>query len=103
MYGENYWIVAMKISTVKIKHSSGYCLINQSDFDPDLHELYNDVSFSRLINLNTASVKDLTNLPTVSSNRANLIVENRPYESIEQAKARLSKLNWQVIENLVEV
>lgn len=33
----------MRVPTVKIKHSSGdYAVINESDFNPDLHELYEE-------------------------------------------------------------
>lgn len=30
----------MKVPTVKIKHKDGYAIINESDFDPDKHELF---------------------------------------------------------------
>lgn len=30
----------MHTPTVKIKHGSDYAIINESDFDPDVHELF---------------------------------------------------------------
>jgi len=30
----------MKLKTVKIRRGEGSCLINERDFDPDKHELY---------------------------------------------------------------
>lgn len=33
----------MRIPTKKIKHDDGYCIINESDFDPDVHEPYDEV------------------------------------------------------------
>ena len=29
-----------EIPTVAIKHGLGYCIINESDYNPDIHELY---------------------------------------------------------------
>lgn len=28
------------VPTVKIKHDQGFCIINESDFDPKVHELF---------------------------------------------------------------
>lgn len=30
----------MKIPTVKVKHRGSYVIMNESDFDPDRHELF---------------------------------------------------------------
>lgn len=111
----------MKIPTVKIKHNDGYCLINEKDFNPAKHKLFaeeqennfesddknetteNQEQSTQLLNFNTATEKALIKLPGVGVNRASLIVKNRPYISIEDAKEKLPDLNWSVIESLIEV
>lgn len=105
----------MKLPTVKIKHDDGFCIINQKDFDNTKHQLYvegqQDSSETNeqsdrtpaLVNLNTATQKVLVDLPSVGSTRAKFIIDNRPYKSIDDAKAKLTDLNWVTVEPLVEV
>ncbi len=35
----------MQLETIKIKHKSGYCLINKADFDESRHQLYEETEF----------------------------------------------------------
>ncbi len=101
----------MKIPTVKIAHPDGYCIINQSDFNADIHELYEQPSVSpapketgiKLVDLNTSSQAELTALPTIGAIRAKSIIANRPYKSIAEAQKKLPDLNWADIENLIVV
>ncbi len=110
----------MKITTVKIKHEGGYCLINQADFDSSIHELYEDAPESNkpeatdqpapkeesqptTVNINTASSDDLTSLQGIGKARAKQIIANRPYESLEEAQKKLPDLNWGDLNALVSV
>ena len=34
------WLDMAKVPTVQVEHPDGYMVINESDFDPDVHELY---------------------------------------------------------------
>jgi len=122
----------MKVSTVKIEHKDGYCLINESDFNPSKHQLYKASRQARsqgavsggslqslyaphaelgsagspsqsLIDLNTASLSKLMTLETIGKVAAEKIIKARPFESLEDARSRLSEIKWEVIIKKVEV
>ena len=123
-----------KQEVVKIANSasdSGFCYINQCDYDPAIHVLFdvtnelnrnqttsnnprNADSFSDLdladsgkllaINLNTATEKELVKVPTIGKVTATKITKRRPFETIEQAQEALSSLvKWEEVFSDYEV
>jgi DNA uptake protein ComE-like DNA-binding protein len=104
----------MELLTLKIDDGQGdYFIINEVDFDSSIHRLYEVSSHSSkvsvitddnvLINLNTATLEQLTTLPFIGESRGNVIIDNRSYESIDGAIATLPDLPWSLIQALVEV
>jgi radical SAM superfamily enzyme with C-terminal helix-hairpin-helix motif len=91
----------MEVSTIKIKHENGYCWINQEDFDESKHTLFEDTQV--IIDLNTATIEELSSLPTIGKVRAKTIVASRPFESLVSAKEKLNDLDWDSLLALVEV
>jgi hypothetical protein len=109
----------MEIPTLKIDDGQGnYFIINEVDFDSGIHTIYvEEIPQSALpgteetrltldnvlINLNTATLEQLTTLPFIGESRGNVIIDNRSYESIDGAIATLPDLPWSSIQALVEV
>lgn len=94
----------MRLETVKIVHSGGFCIINKVDFDSSKHQLYGEEKVTAsLVDLNTATAKELIDLPTVGRSTKDKIVVNRPYSSLEEAKEKLPDLDWGILAELVEV
>lgn len=61
------------------------------------------LGISTLINLNTATVRELDSLPGIGAVRANAIVENRPYMSVDElvSKKVLSKKLFEEIKGQI--
>ncbi len=95
-----------KIPTVRILHGDGFLKINESDYDPDKHTIYegevpeSKPLSSRKINLNEADVTTLKTLPTVGVAMAKKIIETRPIQSLEDLKA-IDGLNVDAIADLI--
>ncbi|MDJ0536756.1 MAG: helix-hairpin-helix domain-containing protein [Xenococcaceae cyanobacterium MO_207.B15] len=92
----------MKLETVKIKHPDGYSLINKTDFDKSIHELFEEsnqtISEEKKINLNTADKKTLVSLPGIGAKTADEIMETRPFKSLEDAIAQFKVLEGLSVE-----
>ena len=97
----------MCLPIIKIKHPDGYCLINESDFDPKIHQMFfreacpltginpplrGEKPTVKKINLNTATKTALMSLSGVGVKTATEIIEARPFESIENAIAQFGIL-----------
>ncbi len=56
---------------------------------------------SKLINVNTASLKDLGNLPGVSMMIANIIKSKRPFKTVEDLIEATTDVDWVAIEHKI--
>lgn len=64
-----------------------------------------DISAENKININTASAEELDNLPGVGKTTAQKIIDNRPYNSVEEllTKKVVNKSVYEKIRNLIEL
>lgn len=112
---------------VKIVCGDDWCWINQSDYDPSIHQLFDpkdaelfhvdpiedaivyfpeaeaEPPTNKLVDLNTATLEELTSIASIGINRARLIINNRPYPTLEGAIVALPDLPWATIKSFVEV
>lgn len=77
-----------KIPTVRIVHGDGFLKINESDYDPNKHKLYEgkipeSKPSSSKIDINNAEFTALKTLPTVGVAMAKKIIDARPIQSLE--------------------
>ncbi|HTL79222.1 MAG TPA: helix-hairpin-helix domain-containing protein [Candidatus Babeliales bacterium] len=64
-----------------------------------LHDLFGPAKRSLVVNINTASAKELESLPGVGSSHADAIIANRPYSSVDDL-SRVKGMTPRVIEHL---
>ena len=64
-----------------------------------LQDLFGPAKRSLIVNLNTASEKELESLPGVASSRADQIIANRPYSSVDDL-SRVKGMTPRVIDQL---
>jgi DNA uptake protein ComE-like DNA-binding protein len=84
------------IPTVAIQwgDESGFSIINQSDFDPAIHKLYEKAIPAPLpdapvrVDINSATLDELMALPTLGGAKAHRLIANRPFVSLGDAKER---------------
>lgn len=55
------------------------------------------------LNLNTATSKELAELPTIGRVTAKEIIGARPFDDMEEAKEKLPGLKWEEIKGLVSI
>lgn len=73
------------------------------DLPPDLPQ--DPPAPQRLVNLNTATIEELSDLPEVGPATANRLVNGRPYSDLAAAQkaSKLSDEKWAIVAPLVEV
>ena len=70
-------------ATRRQEHATPAQLHQATTTHTSLQDLFGPAKRSLIVNLNTASEKELESLPGVASSRANEIIANRPYSSVD--------------------
>jgi energy-coupling factor transporter transmembrane protein EcfT len=86
-------------ATRRQEHATPAQLHQDTTTHTSLQDLFGPAKRSLMVNLNTASEKELESLPGVASSRADQIIENRPYSSVDDL-SRVKGFTPRVIDRL---
>jgi DNA uptake protein ComE-like DNA-binding protein len=86
-------------ATRRQEHATPAQLHQATTTHTSLQDLFGPAKRSLIVNLNTASAKELESLPGIGSSRADEIIANRPYSSVDDL-SRVKGITPRVIDQL---